>query len=446
MSAVVGIACWPVVQGLGDAALAPLMAELSACERLPAEAFRVQQALQFERLHAHLVAHSPFHRERLQQAGLADRPLTLETLAELPVLERRTLQAAGERLFCSQVPPAHGPVRPIQTSGSSGVPVRVLRTALNQLFWFAYTLREHQWWRRDVLRKFGVIRLGLPQERLEVDTWGPPVSLVCRSGPAIALAAELGTVALADALKAARPAYLLGYPTALQDLARHFLAAGERLPGLLEMRAFGETVTEQARRQVRQAFGCEIVDSYSCQEVGVIALQCPVSGHYHVMAESLLVEVLNARGEACRPGEIGDVVITDLHNFATPLVRYALGDQAEVAGPCACGRNLPTLRRILGRYRNMLVYPDGRRSWPRTGFESFPHTVPIVQHQYIQLSSSRIEVRLVVARPLDAAEEEVLRAGIQGNLGHPFDIAFRYFQGAIPRGANGKFEEFICTL
>jgi phenylacetate-CoA ligase len=87
---------------------------------------------------------------------------------------------------------------------------------------------------------------------------------------------------------------------------------------------------------------------YSANETGYLALQCPLSGHYHVQSETVLVEVLDEVGRACRPGETGAVVVTPLQNFAMPLLRYSLGDFAEVGSPCACGRHLPVLKEILG--------------------------------------------------------------------------------------------------
>ena len=76
------------------------------------------------------------------------------------------------------------------------------------------------------------------------------------------------------------------------------------------------------------------------------------------------MEVLDNHGRPCKEGETGRVVLTDLHNFTMPLIRYEIGDYAEVGPPCACGRGLPVLARILGRSRNMLTLPAGDRIWP----------------------------------------------------------------------------------
>src|SRR5690606_42070577 len=135
------------------------------------------------------------------------------------------------------------------------------------------------------------------------------------------------------------------------------------------------------------AWQLEIKVIYSAEEVGYIAHQSPQDESYLVQAEHVIVEVLDADGAPCLPGEVGQVVVTTLNNFARPLIRYALGDYARVGGPAACGRGLPVLQDIRGRQRNMLRLPDGNRIWPRTGFKEYAAGAPVVQHQLVQLDS-----------------------------------------------------------
>jgi len=143
----------------------------------------------------------------------------------------------------------------------------------------------------------------------------------------------------------------------------------------------------------------------------MIAIQCPENDHYHVQAENLYVEVINEDGAPCRPGEIGRMVLSDLHNFTTPMIRYEIGDYAEVGEACAYGRGLPVLNRTAGRVRNMLTLPSGDKFWP-----SFPEgeMMPIAlirQFQVIQHDLERVEAKLVTARTLS------------GDWFYPMDLA-----------------------
>jgi phenylacetate-CoA ligase len=220
---------------------------------------------------------------------------------------------------------------------------------------------------------------------------------------------------------------------------------GLRLPRLRHVRTYGEMLRPDARSDVRESWGVEIIDSYSSEELGYIALQCPQCEHYHVQAENLIVEVLDESGEPCRPGDTGRIVVSTLHNFAMPLLRYANGDYAEVGENCACGRGLPVLRRIVGRQRNMVVRPDGVRHWPSFPSESWRDIAPIMQIQLVQDAIDHIEARLVIKRALTDDEDVRLIAVLQDCLGYPFRITLRQVDD-IPRGTGNKYEDFVSLL
>jgi phenylacetate-CoA ligase len=208
----------------------------------------------------------------------------------------------------------------------------------------------------------------------------------------------------------------------------------------------GETLSPHTRDAARERWGVGVVDTYSSQELGTIAVQCPDSRLYHVMAETLIVEVLNGEGLACRPGEMGRLVVTDFRNFATPLIRYDIGDFAEAGPPCPCGRGLPTLSRVYGRERNLIRMPDGTRHWPFIGAVKFRELPAIQQFQFIQDGRETIELRLVTRHALSAEEESDLTLRVQGALGFAFCVRFTYFADRLPMGARGKFEEFVCRM
>jgi phenylacetate-CoA ligase len=233
------------------------------------------------------------------------------------------------------------------------------------------------------------------------------------------------------------------YPSNLAAMLDLLERDGRHLPSVQRVRTIGETLSPAIRERAEHDLGATVRDCYSSEEVGYIAIECPTGGLYHVMAETLIVEVVDADGRACREGEVGRVLVTDLHNRATPLIRYAIGDMAEVGPACPCGRGLPTLRRIVGRERNMLLTPDGRRAWPLTGFRDFATIAPVIQYQLIQHRIDAVEVRLVVGAPIDAGQERALAALITRSLGYPFTLTFKYFPDRIPRQPNGKFEEFV---
>jgi phenylacetate-CoA ligase len=163
------------------------------------------------------------------------------------------------------------------------------------------------------------------------------------------------------------------------------------------------------------------------------------------MAENLRVEVLHPDGAPCLPGQIGQVVITTLHNFAMPLIRYAIGDFAEVGDGCSCGRGLLHLRRIMGRERNMIKLPDGRWVWPIFGVLTWIADIPIRQIRFVQRQIDTIDVQYVMERELGTVEMQRITDAVRQAVGWPFLLRWERCE-QMAAGPTGKFEDVVCAL
>jgi len=438
---------WPPLEATLPDGFAGLCKQLEQTQWLPRAALEAGQRRQLAALLTHAEAYSPHFRMRLKDTGLSVAELLVPGgLSALPPLARRDLQANRLSIQALQIPAAHQPVGEVSTSGSSGTPIVATRTTINQLFWLAFTLREHLWHRRDASLTLAVARANLGSGGAqEYPNWGSPVASIYATGPAHAMPINSPVLQQLEWLRRIDPAYLLTYPTNLSALLDEIEKQDVRLPGLRQLRTIGETLSPRLRSRARSVLGVGIADCYSSQELGTMAIQCPDSDLYHLMAEGYIVEVLDPHGMPCSDGETGRLVVTDLHNFATPLIRYDLGDYAEVGPACSCGRGLPTLRGIVGRERNMVTI-NGQRRWPLVGFHQFREAAPIIQYQLVQTAAEDIDFRLVSAAPLSAAQELKLTQIVQQALGHPFEIHFKAYEGSIPMPASGKFEEFVNLL
>jgi phenylacetate-CoA ligase len=429
-----------------------LLARLEETERWSRARLERAQSRRLAELLKHAYETVPFHRERLARAGFApDRPVGTSGWQAIPLLTRRDLQDQGDALIASHVPEQFGRQETYRSSGSTGEPVQVVRTQLEQVYWRALTLRDHRWHGRDLEQTLCAIRV-LPHHgnvaggEIVRRGWGAASSVLGATGKLAMIPIATDVRQQARWLVGHDPAYLLTYPSNLLALTEEFEARGLVLPRLRELRTVGETLTPQVAERLRAFWNVPVVDLYSSEETGLLALQCPSgSGLYHVPAESVKLEVLDDHGRACAPGQVGRVVVTSLHNFAMPLVRYEIGDFAEAGPPCACGRGLPTLARIAGRRRNMLVLPDGGRQWPVVGLNAYRGIAPIRRAQMVQHDANRIEMRIVAQRPVTADEERRLTELIHHCIGDPFQLQFTYFD-ALPAGANGKFEDFISLV
>jgi phenylacetate-CoA ligase len=418
----------------------------------PAERLLDHQLRRLTELAVHAQRTVPFHRRRFETADFdPSQPFTLDQWRQLPVLTREEIQASGTELLSTAVPAAHGELLASESSGSTGMPVTVFGTVFDAWVSKAITLRHFLWHPHDFAAKYVSIRrvsgkhADYPAGSME-PRWGDSATFPFATGPAALLSIGASIAQQAEWLARQDPDYLLTYPSNLLFLAAYCREHGIALPHLEHAATLGEVLKTETRTACRQAWDTPVIDTYSAQEVGAIAHQCPEHEHYHVQAEAVMVEVVDDRGSACVQGQVGQVVVTPLFNYAMPLLRYQLGDYAEVGEPCACGRGLPVLKRVLGRERNsLLITPTGERYWPAFGTRKLAQIAPITQHQFVQKELDWIEARLVVRRPLTAADEDRLRAHVLGGLPWPFRLSFRYCD-EIPRNAGGKFENFISEV
>jgi len=435
---------WPAAPGHAGAVMLAVQFELEQTQWWPAGEIERFQLRQLGNLLRHAHATVPFWRERLDAAGYdPDARLAGEWLRSVPVLTRADVHAHGDALQSSAVPGDHGAVARGQTSGSTGRPVTYYCTELSQFFWQAHTLRDHLWHRRDLSAKLAAIRTKV--ERQSGTGWGPATDVAFTTGPCATLNIRTDIDEQLAWLDQQDPDYLITHPSNLRALVRRSQDKNWRPRRLREARTFAEALPEDLRALCRAAWNVKLCDLYSTEETGYIALQCPDHEHYHVQSENLIVEIINERGDPCRAGETGRVVVTPLNNFAMPLIRYEIGDYAVAGAPCPCGRGLPVITRILGRMRNMLRLPDGRRFYPSFPAEAWAGIAPVRQLQVAQRTVHDIEIRLVTERPLTAAEEAELAAVFRLALAYPFRISFQYLE-EIKRGENQKFEDFISEL
>ena len=420
----------------------------------PPDVMRRHQLQLLAPLLAHAYETVPWYRRQFDALSITPHSATdAGVWQSIPLLTRADTQTSGTDLHSTNVPASHGRIARRWTSGSTAMPLLALRTELTSRVWIANTIRLHRWQRCDLNAKLAVIR-PVPPGRAEPPdgelqgNWGTATLGRIQTGPCAVLGVKSTTEEQAAFLLRHQPAYLQSYPSILAELARYFVDRELQLASLRQVHTFGEVLEPRVRAVCRRAWGVNVLDAYSANEVGHVAIECAEGGNLHLQSEHLLVEVLDDQGHECQAGGMGKIVITDLLNYAMPLVRYEIGDFAEVGEPCCCGRRLPTLRRVLGRQRNMFIMPDGLKRWPALEVDavgSFQGALPIRQFQAIQHTHDDIEVKLVVARPLAAAEEAGLRVLLAQWFAPTLRVQFNYVSD-IARGPNGKFEDFRCEL
>jgi phenylacetate-CoA ligase len=436
---------WPGLGTQHGANILALLYQMEQSQWWTPTQLRNNQFRQLTPLVQHAFNTVPYYREHRAAWGIGDKwrldPASFS--AALPILTRTQVQARDAAFHSEKLPKGHGRIGETFTSGSTGRPLKTLKSSLAELIWQTITLRECLW-HRDFKKKIAIVTMdedpnaAFP-DGAEYPTWGSFATQAFETGPSCVLHVSTKIHEQVDWLLRMQPDYLFTRAGNAQALAQHCLRENIAFPFLRQVMTFSDLLRPQARTVMREAWGVPVVDIYSSAEVGYIALQCPTSEAYHIQSEAVYVEIVDQDGAACGPGEVGQVVVTPLHNFAMPLLRYASGDLAEV-GTCECGRGLPVLKRILGRTRSPLALPTGEHVFPELQ-DLFLELPMVRQFQIRRRERDSLEVKLVAARELSADEIAILRGELQRRFHYPFAVTVSYHD-ELARSASGKFHDF----
>lgn len=324
-------------------------------------------------------------------------------LSSMPVLTREHLQQQFDAMRAR--PPEMAPERIIisTTSGSTGKPVRVEKDEpVYGLFYAATSWIESQWHQRDPRRKIAVTLMNQTQSSGE--SWGGAFEAMGYRGPSVSRGLMRGSIDdQLDWLLAEQPTYLKCTASVAAELAERALQRGDVLP-LTQILSQSERVSRRHRTLCQQAFGAAIADRYSCEEVGWLAIACPSQHRLHVTAGTVLIEILDDNNQPCPPGIPGRVVVTSLHSFAMPIIRYELGDMAEWGEPCTCGITLPVIGALRGRLRRRVQLPDGStRVMPFLG-DDLGVLPAIQQFRITQHPDLTLELEIVTSASMTEAD------------------------------------------
>lgn len=318
-----------------------------------------------EKLLRGLVSHAfngtPFYAGRGKQpADLA--PGSAEWLAQ-PFVTRRDLVENFDAFRPRSFSRLHGIIMPLSTGGSTGPAARRDMSSLESLARLLASYRMFHGWRLDQSRPFFVLRKTEREGEAREDRWGFPWRDQSERGRRIWIDIAVPAAEQLRMMAGQGPVYVNTLPSNILRLSVEALRSGIELsiPFIVSV---GEYLAPEVRAAAKQAFGSTVIDAFSSAEGGVIAIQCPEAGVYHIQSEQVLVEIISPDGQPCAEGEVGEVVVTPLYGYATPLLRYRSGDYVEAGPTCSCGRVLPAITRIAGRREHMFDFPNGTRQLP----------------------------------------------------------------------------------
>jgi phenylacetate-CoA ligase len=174
-----------------------------------------------------------------------------------------------------------------------------------------------------------------------------------------------------------------------------------------------------------------------------MATQCP-SGGLHIPVEGMTLEIVERPGEP--EGERGEIVVSNAHSFAMPIIRYRTGDIGALEGkPCACGRALPCLRSVEGRRTDFLVTPDGRVMHALAAIYPLRETPGIQQFQVVQERLDLLRVVIVRNDLFTGAVAATLVGSLKNLFGGDVSIELELVD-TIPPLPSGKHRYVISKV
>lgn len=300
-------------------------------------------------------AHVPYYHHLFDSLGL--KPTDIKSTADLqhlPILTKEIIRKEGENMYADI--PMKG-VKLTSTSGSSGSPVVLKKTKeareIEQALMYRYKKNAGVdpngcsliiWGGHSFSFVGGVIN--------KIKHWLLNEQFYDTYHITDAMVADI--IATLDTGKVT---YLRGYTSAVFYVAQQILARGLHYE-LPFVSVSAEKLLDSQRAIIEQAFGPNLFDQYGCGECGAVAYECGEHNGLHHNFEHSILEVLDEQGH---PAQTGRAILTNLDNFAMPLIRYENGDVLTLSSTnCSCGRQSLLIKKIEGRTYDIFYGENGK--------------------------------------------------------------------------------------
>ncbi len=382
---------------------------LIANEFAAPETLLAQQDRRLAQILAIAGKHVPFYCARFEALGLQAADIKgQQDLPRLPILSKQEVIDQFDEMRARALPQGTEIFAVTQSSGTTGRPVKVLATRQSDAMFGILAHRRRRWARVDPRgvscsikipshfpRKNGALLQS--GEVWRTERWDY-LGNYFETGPGYRFNVWNSMGQQLRWLQEIQPNYLATYSNVLEELA-YANDCANPADSISALFSSAGSTAPSTRRQVERIYRSPLHDAYGLNEIGAVAVRCE-AGLYHINVEHCIVEVVDARGAACTAGQLGRVLVTALQNLAMPLIRYDTGDVARAAIlPCPCGRNLPVIGEIAGRFRRFGYLPEGTRERHYSlldAIEAMPIELlrPLRQYQLHQFRDHSFELRV----------------------------------------------------
>ncbi|GIM87117.1 phenylacetate--CoA ligase family protein [Salinispora arenicola] len=330
------------------------------------------------------------------------------------------------------------------SSGSSGIPLRVIRDGLHLAHVNAKVL--------SALASFGISfdRKVLKPFTHKAPRWqeysqlGSGVAHVGEFGYLEKGNVDAGREAVRRSLEF-HPHVIYNYPSRI-DQFRELLERHDKAIDVQLLMSTGEPLDPSLRNRLQQHFGVPMFDQYGLTEVAAVATQCRL-GTYHIECERLWVEILDADGNSLPDGTEGEIVVTGFFNKAMPFIRYQTGDRGSLSAiRCNCGKPQKALLVPAERSPKRLILPDGTRK-DIFGLLRLLEEYPVRRLQIVQEAINDLRILLAPDETFCADDCAEIAGRIKDLLQPAPSVKVELSEVAdFYPGPGGKISNFISTM
>ncbi len=389
----------------------------------------------------HAYQNVPYYHDIFDEIGIIkNNEIDLSRFTEIPVLTKEIIRAQDEKLISKDLTTRKWYYN--SSGGSTGEPLRFIQDDVygkwgNVAFYY---------WYKDIL--------GIDEPSVKkVILWGSERDLFQGGlGWKTKIMNWLANTVFLNSFKMTeedmerylstinsyKPDLIRGYAGSLYELCRYAEREGIKVYSPKIVVSSAEVLSDEMRGEIEKVFGTKVYDYYGSRETNNLAGECK-AGLMHILAFHNYVEILNDSNQPVKEGEEGKVIVTNLHNYSMPFIRYEIGDMA-VLGPekCQCGNILPTLRKISGRITNHFVKENGTLIHGEYFTHLFYLKDWIKSFQVIQEDYQRVKILVVLERIMEESEKKDIEDKIKLVMGKDCQIIWE-FVDEIRKTPQGKY-------
>ncbi len=243
-----------------------------------------------------------------------------------------------------------------------------------------------------------------------------------------------------------KPVLISAYPSTLDFISNYIRSKGGLVHYPRVIVIGGETLYDFQKATIQEVFQCKVLRRYGSREFGVIASECQEQQGLHIHTDRIFLEIINERLEQTQPGELGEIIITDLENYIFPFVRYRIGDIGIFSKDnCKCGRQTPLLTSVEGRTFDLIIGTNGNRV-SGNYFTLLRNKVKgILKFQVLQEQPGTIIFNIICDDKFDKFERNKLTVELKSKLGIDMEVTINEVAN-INTSSNGKYRFVISKI